>query len=80
MVSPICQHLGTSLVTGKKIKSENNNLTAIPEHLSCCNYSPRFKGFSLLTIESTGNKLKIIVSQEIERHSLVLNTVYRSIP
>ena len=36
----ICEHLGISHLTGKKVKIDNNKLTAIQEYLLCCNYSP----------------------------------------
>ena len=34
----ICKHLGISHLTEKKVKIDNNKLTAIQEHLLCCNY------------------------------------------
>ena len=33
----ICEHLGISHITGKKVKIDNNKLTTIQEHLLCCN-------------------------------------------
>ena len=45
----ICEHLGISHLTEKKVKIDNNKLTAIQEHLLCCNYSPSFEDFSILT-------------------------------
>ena len=39
----ICEHLGTPSFTGKNITIDYKNLTAIQEHLLCCNYSPSFK-------------------------------------
>ena len=56
----ICEHLGISHLTEKKVKIDNNKLTAIQEHLLCCNYCPSFEDFSLLTRESNDFKLKII--------------------
>ena len=53
----ICEHLGISHLTEKKVKIDNNKLTAIQEHLLCCNYSPSFEDFSILTRESNGFKL-----------------------
>ena len=58
----ICEHLGISHLTGKKVKMDNNNLTAIQEYLLCCNYSPSFEDFSILTRESNDFKLKIMES------------------
>ena len=34
-----------------KLKIDNNKLTAIQEHLSCCIYSPSYQYFSILTRE-----------------------------
>ena len=47
----ICEHLGISHLTEKKIKIDNNKLTAIQEHLLCYNYSPSFEDFPILTRE-----------------------------
>ena len=55
----ICEHLGISHLAGKKVKIDNNKLTAIQEHLLCCNHSPSLVDFSILTRESNDFKLKI---------------------
>ena len=55
----ICEHLGISHLTGKEVKTDNNKLTAIQEQLFCCNYSPSFEDFSILTRESNDFKLTI---------------------
>ena len=47
---------------GKKVKIDNNKLTAIQEHFLCCNYSPSFEDFSILTRENKDFKLKIMES------------------
>ena len=52
----ICEYLGISHLTGIKLKIDNNKLEAIQEHLLCCNYSPSFDDFSILTRE--GNNFK----------------------
>ena len=54
------------------VKINNNKLTVIQEHLSCCNYSPCFEGFSILTRKSNNFKLKIMESL-IVRDKAVLN-------
>ena len=74
-----CEHLGISHLTGKKIKIDNNKLTAIQEHL-CCNYSPSFENFSLLTKKSNDFKLKIMESLLIARDKSVLNKADSSLP
>ena len=58
----ICEHLGTSHLTEKKVKIDNNKLTTIQEHLLCCNYCPSFEDFSILTRESNDFKLRIMES------------------
>ena len=69
----ICEHLGVPHLTGKKVKIDNNKLTAIQEHLLCCNYSPSFDDFSTFTRESNDFKLKIIESLLIACDKPVLN-------
>ena len=58
----ICEHLGISPLTGKKVKIDNKDLMNIPKHLLCCNYSPSFEDFSILTRESNDFKLKTMGS------------------
>ena len=60
--SQIWEHLGISRITGKKLKIDNNKLTTVEEHLLCCNYSPSFGNFSILTKESDNFKLDIMES------------------
>ena len=76
----ICEHLGILRLTGKKVKIDNNKLTAIKEHLLCCNYSPSFEDFSISTREGNDFKLKIIESLLITRDHSVLNKVDSSLP
>ena len=48
MVRPnvrICEHLGISHFTGKKVKIDNKELIAIQEQLFCCNCPPSFEEF-----------------------------------
>ena len=66
----IWEHSGISHLTGKKDK-----LTAIQEHLLCCNYSPYYEDFSILTRESNDFKLKIMESLLIARDKPCLNKV-----
>ena len=56
----ICEHLSVSHLSEKKVKIDNNKLTAILEHLLCCNYCPSFEDFSILTSESNDFKLTIM--------------------
>ena len=76
----ICEHLGISHLTGKKVNIDNNKLTAIQEHLLCCNYSPSFEDFFILTRESNDFKLKIMESLLIELDKPILNKGDSSLP
>ena len=58
----ICEHLGISCLTGRKVKIGNNRLTAIQEYFLCCNYSPSYEDLFILTRESNGSKVKIMES------------------
>ena len=75
----ICEHLGISHFTGKEVKIDNNKLTAIQEYLLCCNYSPSFEDFSILTRKSNDFTLKIIESLLIARDKPVFNKVDSSL-
>ena len=76
----ICEHLGISHLTGKKVEIDNNKLTAIQEHLLCCNYSPLYEVFSILTRESNDFKLKMMESFLLTRDKPCLNKVDSSLP
>ena len=76
----ICEHLGISHLTEKKVKIDNNKLTGIQEHLLCCNYSPSFEDFPILTRESNYFKLKIMESLLIARDKPILNKADSSLP
>ena len=58
----LCEHLGISHITEKKVKIDNNKLTVIQEHLLCCNYSSSFEEFSILNKETDEFKVKIMES------------------
>ena len=76
----ICEHFGISHLTGKKVKIDNNKLTAIQEHLLCCNCFTSFENFSIVTRESNDFKLKIRKSLLTERGEPVLNKRDSSLP
>ena len=76
----ICEHLGIPHLTGKKVKIDNNKITAIQEHLLCCNYSPSFENFSILTRESNYFKLKLMESLLIARYKPAFNKTDSSLP
>ena len=73
-------YLRISHLTAKEVKIDNNKLTAIQEHLSCCNYSPSFEDFGILTREINDFKLKIMESLLIARDRFVVNTADFSLP
>ena len=52
----ICEHLGISYLSEKKVKIDNNKLTTIQEHYLYCNYSPSFEAFSILTMKAVAFK------------------------
>ena len=74
----ICEHLDISHPTEKTV--DNNKLTAIQEHLLCCNYCPSFEDFSILTRESNDFKLKIMESLLIACDKPILNKADSSLP
>ena len=76
----ICEHLGISHLTGKKVEIESNKLTAIIEYFLCCNYTPSFEDFSILTRESNDFKLKIMKSLLIVRDKPILDKADSSLP
>ena len=76
----ICEHLGILHLTDKKVKIDNNKLTAIQEHLLCCNYCPSFEDFSILIRESNDFKLRIMESLLIARDKPILNKADSSLP
>ena len=69
-----------SHLTGKKVKINNNKLTAIQEQLLCWNYSPSFEEFFILTRESNDFTPKIMESLLIAHDNSVLNKADSSLP
>ena len=76
----ICEYLGISHLTEKKLKIDSNKLTVIQEPFLCCNYYPSFEDFSDLTKEITDFKLKIMESRLIARDKPILNKTDSSLP
>ena len=74
------EHLGISHLSGEKVKIDNNKLRTIQEHLLCCNYSPSFEDFSILTRESNDFKLNIMENLIIARNKPTLNKADSSLP
>ena len=65
---------GISHLTGRKVKIDNNKLKAMQKDLLCCNYSPSFEHFAILTRESNDFRLKIMQKLLTARDKPVLNT------
>ena len=70
-----CGHLDILHLTRKKVNIDSNKLT-LQEQILCCNYSPSFEGFSILTWVSNNFKLKIMESLLIAHDKPVLNKTY----
>ena len=66
-------NLFISDLTGKKMKIYSNKLPAIQEHLLCCNYSPSFQDFSILTSRSNDFNFITMENLLIERDKPVSN-------
>ena len=71
----VCERLGISHLTEKKVKIDENK-PMILEDLLCCNYSPSFAGFAVLTRENNDFKLKIMKSLLIVCEKSVLNKAH----
>ena len=70
---PVLEHLGILPLTGKKVKIENNKVTAIQEYLLYCNYSSSYDNFSIFTRWNNNFRLKIMESILIAQDKPVLN-------
>ena len=57
----MCEHLGISAVTGKRVKSDDDS--AIKKHLLFCNYTPDFEDFSILV--TNNNDLKVTLMESL---------------
>ena len=53
----LCQHLGVSALTGKRVKGDNDS--AVKENHLCCNHSSGFDGVSIL---ANNNKVTLMES------------------
>ena len=53
-MATMCEHLGISALTGKRIKG--NDDSTINRHLLFCNHTPDFEDFSILATNSSNFK------------------------
>ena len=60
----MCEHLGISVLTGKRVKGDNNS--AIKD-LLFCNHAPDFEDFSILATNNNDFKVTLIESLLINR-------------
>ena len=75
-----CNIKGVLVLQFLPFPSDNNKLTMTQEYFLCCNYSPYFKDFSILTRGSNDFKLKIMESLLMMRDKIVLNKAGSSLP
>ena len=61
----MCEHLGVSNLTGKRVKGDNN--FAIKEHHLFCSYSSGFGNFSILASNNNDFKFTLMESLLIDR-------------
>ena len=64
----ICEHLGISVLTGKRAKGDG--LSVIKEHVLLCSHAPNFDDFAILTTNNNDFKVTLI---EINRDCSPLN-------
>ena len=79
----ICEYLAFHISLWRltaKVKIDSKKLRAIQERHLCCNYSPSFEGFSILTRESNHFTLKLVESLLIARDKPALNKADSSLP
>ena len=74
----MCEHLGSSIVTGKRFKDGNDS--AIKEHRSFCNDSSDFEDCSILTASNNDFKVTLMESLLINRHHPPLNKNKQLLP
>ena len=74
------RYLGISHLTGKKVKIDNNKLTAIQKHLLYCYYSPSGEKLYILIRETNNFNLGIMESLLIQRDKPVFSKADSSLP
>ena len=74
------RYLGISHVTGKKVKIDNNKLTAFQKHLLYCYYCPSREIFYILIRETNNFNLEIMESLLIQRDKAVFSKADSTLP
>ena len=67
----ICEHLGISVLTGKRVKGDG--LSVNKEHVLLCSHAPNFEDFSILTTNNNDFKVTLMESLLINRDRSPLN-------
>ena len=67
----MCEHLGTSALTGKKVEGYDDS--AFKDHVLFRNHAPNFEGFSILATNKNSFKVTLIESLLISRDHSPLN-------
>ena len=74
----MCEHLGVSALTGKRVKGDNDS--AIKEHHLFCSYWSGFEVFCILASNNDDFKVTLIESLLINRDHPPLNKNRHSLP
>ena len=74
----MCEHLGVSALTGKRVKGDNNSV--MREHHLFCNHSSGFKDFVILANNNNDFKVTLMESLFINRDHPPLNKNRHSLP
>ena len=74
----MCELLGVSALTGKKVKVDDNS--TIKEHLLFCNHAPDFEDVSIPTTSNNDFKIKSMESFLINRDHPPLSKNKQSLP
>ena len=74
----MCEHLGVSDLTGKRVKGDNN--FALKEHHLFCSYLSGFDNFSILASNNNDFKFTLMESLLIDRDHPRLNKNKHSLP
>ena len=74
----MCEHLGISALTGKRVKGNDDSGTK--EHLLFCNHAPDFDDFSVLATNNNDFQVKLMESLLITRDHPPLNKDKQSLP
>ena len=75
----MCEHLGISALTGKRVKGDDDD-SAVKEHLLFCNHKTDFEDFPILATNNNDFKVTLMESLLINRDHPPLNKNEQSLP